>query len=441
MGNWGKGPFDNDAAADFLDELSGSPSRAVTRSLKALGKKSVDEYLEIDEAAAGWAACELVALAHGYGAFSNLRDVVTEAIAKLKPKEEQRQLALDVLPRLGKQSVSELADLWGEAGDASLLNKLLKDLRERLECASAGPRSIPKPKAGDIICLHASDESPEWVVFQVVTSREVLVFEDTVKETTEARTLTKSGKARRVITAVNSLFHQGEVVGTSPVRKEFKGKKLYADECGTFHEYCLHNASGRNFSDVGYDEALKYDRWQRHALSSLLQLPAGTCNFRTLRSPEERAASYQKERKANWLSRRKETPGPFDDGHILGRILSGIEDEGVDALVVRYHTNALRPRNVPDMDFFQFGERLGYVYAGLVAAWRDKKFADSFPVGLLSRFPKKPSNEVMPLAVEAAHVFIDRVIILDADLSLVAESLSVELCTFTDTVQKALGLR
>src|SRR6185436_4831413 len=36
MGAWGPGPFDNDAAADFLQEAEGSVARAVVRTLRGI---------------------------------------------------------------------------------------------------------------------------------------------------------------------------------------------------------------------------------------------------------------------------------------------------------------------------------------------------------------------------------------------------------------------
>lgn len=214
MGSFGTGPFDNDAAADFLDELSSSPSRALTRTLKALGKQASDEYLDIDDAAAGWAACELVALTHGYGVFSTLEGVVIDALVKLKAKEEQRQFALEILPRIGKSRVSELADLWEEAGDASLLTNLLKDLKERLEAASAGPRDIPKAKVGDIICFPAPDNSSEWLRTQFRRH--------------SATTIKRARNRWRFERKVSGRLLRGFARSSRPVRKETRPVGLHS---------------------------------------------------------------------------------------------------------------------------------------------------------------------------------------------------------------------
>jgi hypothetical protein len=60
MGTWGPGPFDNDAAADFIDELQRSSSRLVAETLRAIAGAPAGKYIEVDEGGAGWAACEMV---------------------------------------------------------------------------------------------------------------------------------------------------------------------------------------------------------------------------------------------------------------------------------------------------------------------------------------------------------------------------------------------
>jgi Domain of unknown function (DUF4259) len=67
MGAWGPGPFDNDAAVEFLDKLRASPLRVVTKVLREISPTPPGEYIEIDEGGAGWAACEIVPLGFGYG--------------------------------------------------------------------------------------------------------------------------------------------------------------------------------------------------------------------------------------------------------------------------------------------------------------------------------------------------------------------------------------
>jgi hypothetical protein len=99
MGAWGPGPFDNDAAAEFLDALRSSPSRFVTTILRAIAGTPAGKYIDVDDGGAGWAACEMVALAFGYGDTVTTNDDILDLAEKLRPKEEYRWLALEALPR------------------------------------------------------------------------------------------------------------------------------------------------------------------------------------------------------------------------------------------------------------------------------------------------------------------------------------------------------
>jgi hypothetical protein len=136
MGTWGASPFENDSAADFINSAQGSPSRAVTSALQKITKLPPARYIEVDGGAAAWAACELVALAFGRGDASTLRGAARDVLTRLRPEEEQRLLALDVLPRIADPERSELAELWHEDGDGGQgFDARIADLRARLEDA------------------------------------------------------------------------------------------------------------------------------------------------------------------------------------------------------------------------------------------------------------------------------------------------------------------
>jgi hypothetical protein len=81
MGTWGPGPFDGDAAAEFLEELRASPWRAVSRALHTVTKAADGDYLDVDVGGAAWAACEVVALSFGYGE-SAVTDGALEGVGK-----------------------------------------------------------------------------------------------------------------------------------------------------------------------------------------------------------------------------------------------------------------------------------------------------------------------------------------------------------------------
>ena len=49
MGAWGCGPFDNDAAVEFVDRLATSPSDVVTKVLRATAGAPPENYIDIDE--------------------------------------------------------------------------------------------------------------------------------------------------------------------------------------------------------------------------------------------------------------------------------------------------------------------------------------------------------------------------------------------------------
>lgn len=85
MGTWGPGPFDNDAAADFLDALRASPARILAKALREIARAPAGKYIDFDDAGAGWSACEMVALAFGYGDTAALNDHILDLAGKLRP--------------------------------------------------------------------------------------------------------------------------------------------------------------------------------------------------------------------------------------------------------------------------------------------------------------------------------------------------------------------
>lgn len=133
MGTWGMGPFENDGAHDFLDDGSDHPEQAVRDALAVLKRR---DYLDVDEAQAALAACELVALGFGYGRTAGLDKRILRFAAALGPNDALRKLALDALPRIAQRKVSELADLWHEGSDGSKFDAAVANLKSRLEAAS-----------------------------------------------------------------------------------------------------------------------------------------------------------------------------------------------------------------------------------------------------------------------------------------------------------------
>ena len=418
MGAWGNGPFDNDAAADLLDELQTAPARRLTRFLKSVTEIPEGEYIEIDYGGRGWAACELVALSFGYGDMSELRDAVIDVIDRLKPEEEQRLLALSTLARIASGEGSELAALWHEGDEGKQFNERMQDLRRRLEAASDGPKQLPGPKRGDIIYLRDSPESSEGIVLQVVRTGEVAVFEGKVSGPDAAQDAIASRPARRLPAKVNKLLLRGQLVGNTAVRKDLRGKKLYAREFLPIVSYTLTLASGGGSKPATYSEAREYEKWRCCDTTQLRAAAAGDLSVPRVRSPDEREAQLYERHGEKWEERRRvTTPGPFGDIGVLEGLLKWIEDFGLDNAVQRYHdlAHGLQGYGRPD----ESAERRSYAFVGIVAVWRGSWPKDRWPEELADRFPRVPDEQLFAKALTAARLLVDQVLTRDSELRLI----------------------
>jgi hypothetical protein len=418
MGAWGRGPFDNDAAADFIDELQSSPSRFVAKALTALSNEPTGKYLEIDDGGKGWACCELTALAFGRGDTSSIDDSILDIIAKLKPKEEHRKLALEVLPRLADRSTSELSALWHEGTEGAKFDAAIENLRARLEDASSGPRELPKPKIGDVIALAAETGSNDLVVVQVVGTGEVAVFEGIFSDQQEALAAVKARPARRIPTSVNKLLRRGKNIGNTPPRKELRGKKFYAGETGAIKHYVIATANAGGARIVSYDEACDHDLLRPHDENAIRSIARGTYTPERVRSPDAREAELRARNASEWAERVRTTnPSPFGDVQQLERLLKWIEDYSIENALLSFHEEATgsigygRPR--------EEAERRSYAFAGLVALWRKKWPQDFWPAELASRLPVVTDQRTIAQAVVDARVLASNVITRDAELWLI----------------------
>ena len=114
MGAWDAGPFDNDSAADFADDLDDAPEHervAMIRTALATAAGN-DTYLDLDEGAPAVAAAALVAsrlpggeqfAPNGYGPETPVPDLPTNLVP----------LAISAVDRVLAAN-SELAALWSE---------------------------------------------------------------------------------------------------------------------------------------------------------------------------------------------------------------------------------------------------------------------------------------------------------------------------------------
>ncbi|KAA2260976.1 DUF4259 domain-containing protein [Solihabitans fulvus] len=135
MGAWGSGPFDNDSAADWSNELDDAePEQRPTLIHDTLAEAvNEDDDLDIDVACAAIAAAAIVA-AHRPGG-----PVVQSAYAPdflasgelLDLPDEYADLALRALDRVFQED-SEWLNLWEEGGGLAEVTEALAPLRAAL---------------------------------------------------------------------------------------------------------------------------------------------------------------------------------------------------------------------------------------------------------------------------------------------------------------------
>lgn len=129
MGAWGREPFENDGAHDWLLERDGYGSDAALCASAFDGVIGVEDYLEVDMgqrvvAAAAWMA--------------GARDGDLAALPELPawrgdpPTATDCQRAAAALDRILLAPTSELAELWDESPDGALWRVSLAALKSRL---------------------------------------------------------------------------------------------------------------------------------------------------------------------------------------------------------------------------------------------------------------------------------------------------------------------
>ena len=114
MAAWAPGPFDNDEAADFIEDLTEAPAwRTVLQMLEHVTQQA--GYLEAPEGEIAVAAAAIVAAA--VGPIEILPDSHRDLKAALgAPPEGARQMARNALTRVVAPA-SELDELWQEGDD------------------------------------------------------------------------------------------------------------------------------------------------------------------------------------------------------------------------------------------------------------------------------------------------------------------------------------
>jgi hypothetical protein len=332
-----------------------------------------------------------------------------------------------------------LAALWHEGTDGERFDADLQHLRARLEAASAGPRALTKPKPGDLIALPTSTAAADLVVIQVVNSGEVAIFEGMCGDERAARDFVKGRPAHRVPTSVTKLLRRGRALGSLPLRKDLKGRKVYAGESGAIDGYVLMAANASGVRTVAYEEAREHDEHRHYDVDTIIAIAAGTEPVARVRSPDEREAALCARYAEQWAARRHATtPGPFGDIPLLQRWLDWVEQYGLDNAVRRHHAVATgmqgygRPKEDP--------ERRDYAFAALVALWRERWPRELWPTELAGRLPSPPAD--MLAALSAARTLAGRVLTRDAELRLIWEGApdkGAELRAVVAALQEALA--
>lgn len=132
MGAWGAGPFENDAAGDFVAEMTHreDSNDGIVEALQHV--VDAEDYLEVDEGGSAIAAAELVAAALGRGLETMPKSLVL-LVERLRPRAdaELAKLAARAVERVTGDA-SEVAELWAENGPDNEWQPFVASLRERL---------------------------------------------------------------------------------------------------------------------------------------------------------------------------------------------------------------------------------------------------------------------------------------------------------------------
>lgn len=159
MGTWGDGPFQNDAALDWLSEAESRGVEAVRDALHRAASTPGDVYLDVDDGAPAIAAAVLVAAASGHGrealpaqALGWLDRFASEVAA------EDLALARRAVERVVARN-SELASLWAGHGPESGWHQRARALLSQL----------PEGAAAAVV-PEARDEDPHLQSKQALVS-------------------------------------------------------------------------------------------------------------------------------------------------------------------------------------------------------------------------------------------------------------------------------
>ncbi|MGW2551142.1 DUF4259 domain-containing protein [Streptomyces sp. NPDC001635] len=132
MGTWDNGPFDNDTAADFADDLDDAAVEERENLIRKVLIRTIDnqDYLEAPDAEEAVAAAALAAAQCPGGEPVGPHYGPEEPVPSLPA--DVRRLAFEALARVLADG-SELSELWGETADGRRWRGSIRRLRQVLD--------------------------------------------------------------------------------------------------------------------------------------------------------------------------------------------------------------------------------------------------------------------------------------------------------------------
>ncbi|MER5618460.1 DUF4259 domain-containing protein [Streptomyces sp. NPDC002215] len=132
MGTWDIGPFDNDTAADFADDLDRAAVEVREPMIRRVLKRAADpaDCLDAPDAERAVAAAALVVAQHPDRGPSCSNYGPSEPLPEFPA--DLRTLAVDALDQVVAE-LSELAELWGEAANGPKWHQEITRLRDVLD--------------------------------------------------------------------------------------------------------------------------------------------------------------------------------------------------------------------------------------------------------------------------------------------------------------------
>lgn len=157
MGAWGLGPFENDAACDFITAVVYKRDFYQVRNvLRYITRLPLTSYLEVDDCCEGLVAAEIVAALNGFPS-PDLPEDLAVTLTEFQPnfRNGDTELAIHAVKRI--RSKSELQELVEDRKEwFNLVDKLLKRLASPSQPITFPKQQVKKlipTKSGDIILI------------------------------------------------------------------------------------------------------------------------------------------------------------------------------------------------------------------------------------------------------------------------------------------------